>query len=177
MKIQIPPSVHSYPAPVILIGCGTIDKPNIITCSWFGTVCSEPPMVSVSIRRNRHSYNPIHISGEFTVNIPQTTDIDIVKYCGTKSGRDVNKFTELGLTPAICPPLRVAPMISECPLVLACKVKHELELGTHNIFIAEVMSIHCEEDRVRKSQRPDTNPEDQVVYLDGKYWTLDHLRE
>jgi len=177
MKIQIPPSVHSFPAPVILIGCGTLEKPNIITCSWFGTVCSEPPMVSVSIRRNRFSYNPIHIYGEFTANIPQKSDIDIVKYCGTKSGRDVNKFADLGLAPVACPPLKNAPMISECQLVLACKVKHELELGTHNIFIAEVLSIHCEEERVRQSQRPAPHPQEQVVYLDGKYWVLDLFKQ
>ena len=175
MKTQLLPSVHSYPAPVVLIGCGTVEEPNIITCSWFGTVCSEPPMVSVSIRKNRYSYKPVHISGEFTANLPRSTDIEVVKYCGTKSGRDVDKFEALGLTPIPCPLLKSAPMIAECQLVLACKVKHELELGTHQIFTAEVVAIHCGEERARKSQRPDPKPEEQIVYLDGKYWGLQRL--
>lgn len=175
MKRQLPPFVHSYPAPVVLIGCGTIEEPNIITCSWFGTVCSEPPTVSVSIRRNRFSFMPIHISSEFTANLPRLSDLETVKFCGTKSGREVNKFEALGFTPALCPPLKSAPMIAECPLTLACRVKHELELGTHHIFIAEVLSIHCDEERARPSQRPDPKPEDQIVYLDGKYWGLYRL--
>jgi len=175
MKIQLPPSVHSYPAPAVLIGCGTVDSPNIITCAWFGTTCSEPPMVSVSIRKNRHSYQPVHISGEFTANLPRVADLEIVKYCGTKSGSEVNKFEALGLTAVPCPPLESAPMIAECPLVLACKVRHEIELGTHNVFIAEVMSIHCDESRARPSKRPSSKPEDQIVYIDGKYWGLHRI--
>ena len=175
MKTQLLPSVHSYPAPVVLIGRGTIDEPNIITCSWFGTVCSEPPMISVSIRQNRHSYKLVHTSGEFTANLPFTENLEIVKFCGTKSGRDVNKFEELGLTPVPCSPLKSAPMIAECSLVLACKVKHEMELGTHHIFIAEVVNIHCDEERARKSQRPDPKSENQIVYLDGQYWGLHRL--
>ena len=174
MKVELPPSVHSYPAPAVLIGCGTLDKPNLITCSWFGTVCSEPPTVSVSIRKERYSYGPIHESREFSVNIPQVTDLESIKYCGTKSGRDVDKFRELGLTAQACSPLKCAPMITECPLVLACRVKHELELGSHNIFIAEIVKIHCSDDRARPSNRPDPQPENQVVYLDGRYWGL-HL--
>ncbi len=175
MKKQIPPSVHSFPAPAILIGCGTIDKPNIITCSWFGTVNSEPPMVSVSIRKERFSYPLVHNIGEFTANIPRVSELEIVKVCGTKSGRDINKFEELGITPVPCPPLTTAPMIEECSLVLGCKIKHELELGTHCVFIAEVVSIHCDPDRARPSGRPSPNPEDQVVYLDGNYWNLSKI--
>ena len=172
MKIQLPPSVHSYPAPAVLIGCGTVDEPNLITCSWFGTVCSEPPMVSVSIRKNRFSYPLVHRLAEFTANIPKIEDLEKVKLCGTKSGREVNKFEELGITPVNCVPLKYAPMIDECQLVLACRVKHELELGSHHIFIAEVLKIHCNESFARPSQRPDPFPEDQLVYLDGKYWRL-----
>ena len=169
---QLAPSVHSYPAPVVLIGCGTVDKPNLITCSWFGTVCSQPPMVSLSLRKRRFSYPLIHELGEFTVNIPRVSDLEIIKYCGTKSGRNGDKFANLGLTPAKCPPLENAPMIAGFPLVLACRVKHELELGTHCNFVAEVIAIHCDESRARPSERPDPLPEDQVVYLDSRYYGL-----
>lgn len=172
MKIQIPPYVHTYPAPAVLIGCGTVEKPNIITCSWFGTVCSEPPTVSVSVRKSRFSYHLIHDSSEFTANIPRIEQLEAVKLCGTKSGRDTDKFKELGLTPAKCPPLVSAPMIEETPISLACKVKHELELGTHNIFIAEVVGMYVEEELVRPSNRANPFSVEQIVYLDGKYWTL-----
>lgn len=170
MKIQIPPYVHCFPAPAILIGCGTVEKPNLITCSWFGTVCSEPPQVSVSIRENRFSFPLVSESGEFTANIPKISNLEWVEYCGTKSGRETNKFADLGLTPVPCPPLKTAPMIAECPITLACKVKHELSLGSHNIFIAEVAAIHCDDKLVRKDGKADPFPEEQIVYLNKKYW-------
>ena len=172
MTTQIPPLVHTFPATAVLIGCGSVAKPNLITCSWFGTVCSEPPMVSVSIRDNRFSYPLVHDSWEFTVNIPRVSDLELIKYCGTKSGRDVNKFEQFGLTAALAEPLEQAPMIANFPLVLACKVRHELKLGTHYVFIAEVMAIHADEKLVRPSQRPDPFCTDQLVYLDGRYWRL-----
>ncbi|TKJ40132.1 flavin reductase [candidate division LCP-89 bacterium B3_LCP] len=171
MKVTIPPYVHSYPAPVILIGCGTVDNPNIITCSWFGTVCSEPPMVSVSIRQSRHSFPLVKETGEFTANIPRVSDLEKVEFCGYKSGRSVNKFKELKLTPLSCPPLDSAPMIEECSLILACKVKHEIPLGSHNMFIAEVVAVHCEEDMVRRTKTAVPFPEEQLIYLDKRYWT------
>lgn len=172
MKKQIPPYVHSFPAPVVLIGCGTLEKPNIITCSWFGTVCSDPPMVSVSIRRKRFSHSLVHDVGEFTANIPRSSDVKIIDFCGTKSGKDTDKFKELRLTAVPCPPLTSAPMILECPLTLACKVRNELSLGSHTIFIAEVLSIHCEESLIRPTGKADPFSEKQVAYLDKKYWTL-----
>jgi len=152
MKTQIHPYVHCFPAPAILIGCGTVEKPNLITCSWFGTVCSEPPQVSVSIRENRFSFPLVSESGEFTANIPKISNLEWVEYCGTKSGRETNKFTDLGLTAVPCPPLKTAPMIEECPITLACRVKHELSLG------------------VRKDGKADPFPEEQIVYLNKKYW-------
>ncbi|MFH1011718.1 MAG: flavin reductase family protein [bacterium] len=171
-KIQLPPFVHSYPAPAVLIGCGSVSKPNLIACSWFGTVCSEPPMVSVSVRQSRFSHHLIHESGEFTANLPRVADVDAVKYCGTASGFDVNKFQQLGLSAVPCPPLKSAPMIAECFFVLACRVRQELPLGSHTMFIAEVVSVHCEERLSRASKAPDPCPSEQLVYLDGKFWTL-----
>ncbi len=172
MKTRVPPFVHSYPAPAVLIGCGSVAKPNIISCSWFGTVCSEPPMVSVSVRKSRFSYGLIHETHEFTANLPRRSEVETIEYCGTKSGRDVNKFKELGLTPVPCPPLKIAPMIAECFIVLGCKVKQELELGSHHMFIAEVVSVYGEKESIRPTGRPDPRPAEQVVYLDGKYWSL-----
>jgi len=97
MKTSLPPFVHSFPAPAVLVGCGTVERPNAITVSWFGTVCSEPPMVGVAVRQSRHSYRLIHDSREFTVNIPRVNDLKAVQYCGAVSGRSINKFEQLGL--------------------------------------------------------------------------------
>ncbi|MBU0519102.1 flavin reductase family protein [bacterium] len=176
MKAQILPYVHSFPAPAVLIGCGTVAKPNLITCSWFGTVCSEPPMVSVSIRDNRFSYPLVQESGEFTVNIPRSSQLDWVIHCGTKSGRDTQKFADLGITPVACPALDSAPMIEECSLVLACKVKHQQKLGTHDIFIAEIVKIYCDEELVKPNGKADCFPEDQIVYLDKRYFIPKRLK-
>ncbi|MDD5087284.1 MAG: flavin reductase family protein [bacterium] len=172
MKTQFPPFVHAYPAPVVLIGCGTLAAPNLITCSWFGTVCSEPPMVSLAVRGSRFSYHLIQESGEFTVNVPRAADLPAVIHCGSVSGRSARKFDDLGLTAAACPPLERAPMIAEFPLALACRVRHTHELGTHAAFIAEVVGVHGCARSSTTSPRPDLFPEEQLVYLDGTYWSL-----
>jgi len=169
---QIDPYVHTFPAPAVLIGCGTVEKPNLITCAWFGTVCSEPPQVSVAIRPSRFSHDLIGDSGEFTVNIPRKSQLDLVKHCGSRSGRDENKIETLGLTAKPCPPLSSAPMVVEFPIVLACGVREILELGTHTLFIGEVLAIHAEESDLRSGGRVNPRSVDQVVYLDGKYWSL-----
>lgn len=172
MKVQLPPYVHTYPAPAVLIGCGTAHKPNLITCSWFGTACSEPPMVTVAIRPSRFSYPLVHEYGEFTVNIPRVEDLAIVKHCGTKSGRDENKFETLGLKAVTCPLLTHAPMMDSAFMVLGCKVRQELALGSHALFIAEVLGIRCEEENKRPSGRAEPDARQQLVYLDGRYWKL-----
>ena len=170
-KIVDRPYVHSFPAPAVLIGCGTLAQPNLITCSWFGTVCSEPPMVSVSIRKSRFSHHLIADQREFTVNLPRLEDLDAVKHCGVNSGRDHNKFQDLRLTPVPCPPLSQAPMIKEFFHVLGCRVRQVIELGSHDMFISDVVSVHYSE-ADRRSVRPNPHAEEQVVYLDGKYWRL-----
>ena len=143
-KIQIPPYVHSFPATAVIIGCGTVEMPNLITCSWFGTVCSDPPMVSVSIRKSRFSHHLVAEQKEFTANLPLASDLDAVKYCGASSGKRTNKFRDLKLTPVACPPLENAPMIAEFFHVLGCRVIDRVELGSHDMFIAEVVSVHCQ---------------------------------
>jgi flavin reductase (DIM6/NTAB) family NADH-FMN oxidoreductase RutF len=171
MKTRVPPYVHSFPAPAVLIGCGTIDKPNLMTCSWFGTICSDPPMVNVSIRKSRFSHQLIQEYREFTVNIPRVSDLDAVKFCGAESGRDCNKFQKLSLTPVSCPPLQNAPMIDEFFHVLGCRVKQFIELGSHDMFLAEVVSVYCLESD-RRNVKPNPHGEEQFAYLDSKYWKL-----
>jgi len=164
--------VHQFPAPAVLIGCGSVEKPNLITCAWFGTVNSEPPMVSVSIRPERFSYPLVKETGEFTVNIPSVKQIEMVKHCGTYSGRDHNKFEKLGITAEKCEPLKSAPQIKEFDLVLACEVKDSLDLGTHTMFTGLIKAIHAKSDKCRPSGRVEPFATEQLVYLDGRYWTL-----
>jgi flavin reductase (DIM6/NTAB) family NADH-FMN oxidoreductase RutF len=127
--------------------------------------------VSISVRKPRFSHHLISEYGEFTVNLPRVQDLEAVKYCGTKSGRDCNKFADLKLTPLPCPPLKHAPMIAEFFHTLACRVHQVIELGTHDLFIAEVVGVyHREEDR--RTSRPNPHCEEQLVFLDAKFWRL-----
>ena len=174
MKQQVPPYVHSFPAPAVIIGCGTLEAPNLITCAWFGVACSEPPTVTVAVRQSRFSHHLLKETGEFTVNIPRVGDLEAVKHCGVTSGRDHHKFTDLGLTPVPCPPLAHAPMIDEFFQTLGCRVKRVLELGSHDLFIAEVVSLYCLTADLRRV-RPDPHSLEQIAYLDGKYWGLTAL--
>ena len=128
-------------------------------------------MVSVSVRRPRFSHHLIAKRGEFTVNLPRLQDLDAVKYCGLKSGRDRNKFEDLKLTPIPCPPLEHAPMIGEFFHTLGCRVRQTIELGSHDMFVAEVVSVYVR-DQDRRMVRPDPRCEEQIVFLDGKYWRL-----
>jgi len=172
MKIQIPPAAHNWPAPVVLVGCGTVAQPNLVTIAWFGTVNSTPPMISISIRPSRHSFKLIQRSGEFTINIPRKKEISAVIVAGEKSGREINKFHDLKLTPLPCPPLLSAPMVAESFLSLGCKLKKELPLGSHHIFIGEIVCSFCEEEFIREDGTVNPVPESQLVWLDKSYWGL-----
>ncbi|MFH0882641.1 MAG: flavin reductase family protein [bacterium] len=175
--IQLKPYVHTFPAPAVLIGCGTVDAPNLMTCAWFGVVCSEPPQVAVAIRPSRFSHQLIDESGEFTVNVPFVHQLKAVQHCGAVSGRKENKVDTLGLTATACAPLAQAPMIVEMPIILACKVRERMELGSHTLFIGEVLAIHAEERIVRRSGKVDPLSRQQIVYLDGRYWSLSSVEK
>ena len=133
-------------------------------------------MVSVSVRKSRFSHHLINEHREFTVNLPRISDLDAVKYCGLKSGRDRNKFADLRLTPVPCPPLEQAPMIGEFFHALGCRVRHVMELGSHDMFVAEVVSVYVR-DEDRRTVRPDPRGAEQIAYLDGKYWRLTKITE
>ncbi|MCB2197872.1 flavin reductase family protein [bacterium] len=170
-KVQVPPYVNVHPAPAVLIGCGSLEAPNIITCAWFGTVASEPPMVSVSIRPSRFSHPLIVESGEYTVNLATRDQLEWVEYCGLKSGRDGNKFDALDLTAAPCAPLASAPMIEECFISLGCKVVQTAEVGTHTLFVGEVVSMWVAAESLRGNKRVNPRTREQITFLDGSYWT------
>ena len=134
-----------YPLPVVMVSLADRDgRPNIITLAWVGTVCTNPPMVSISVRPERYSYPILKETGEFVVNLTTKELAFATDYCGVKSGRDVDKFKEMGLTPIPASEVK-APMIKESPVNIECKVRQILPLGSHDMFLADVVAVHADE--------------------------------
>ena len=134
-----------YPLPVVMVSLADRDgRPNIITLAWVGTVCTNPPMVSISVRPERYSYPILKESGEFVINLTTKELAFATDYCGVKSGRDVDKFKEMGLTPIPASEVK-APMIKESPVNIECKVRQILPLGSHDMFLADVVAVHADE--------------------------------
>ncbi len=173
-KVNLRPTTTMFPLPVMLITC--VDgsgKPNIITLAWVGMVNSDPPMVSISIRPSRYSHGLVKASQEFVVNIPSKEMIRKVDLCGVVSGRDVDKFSETGLTPI--PAAEVSsPLIEECPINLECKVRKIIPLGSHDLFIGEIVAIHIEDTVLKEKGRVDIAKALPVAYCAGahEYWSM-----
>lgn len=161
------------PTPVVMVSCGsTLDEYNIITIAWTGTVSSDPPMCSISIRPERHSYGIIKQSGEFVINLVDKKLTPYADWCGVRSGKKYNKFVETGLTPVKASKVN-APMIEEAPVNLECKVKQIISLGSHDMFLAEVVAVHVNEKLFSpKTDAIDLKRADLVTYSHGHYYTL-----
>ena len=158
-----------YPLPAVMVSV-TDGKgnDNIITVAWAGTVCTNPPMVSISVRPERFSYQMIRDTGEFVINLTTEELAFATDYCGVKSGRDVDKFKETGLTREKADMVK-APMIKESPVSIECKVKEIRELGSHHMFIAEVAAVHADEKYMDENNRFDLNRAKPLVYSHGEY--------
>jgi len=171
-KITQEPRPALYPVPAVMVSCvGRDGKPNIITIAWTGVVCSTPPMVSIAVRHGRHSFGLIRDTGDFVINIPKQDDVKAADLCGTLSGRDVDKFKEVGLT-AIPADKVKSPLIKECPVNLECVVRHSLFLGSHQLFVGEVVALHVDEEHIDKQGRWDVGSLRPMAYFSGEYWTL-----
>ena len=172
-KSQWKPGTLVYPLPAVMVSCGNSPEDyNIITISWTGTINTNPPMLYISIRPERHSYDIIKKSGEFVINLTNKKLAFATDWCGVKSGRDFNKFKEMKLT-AIAATKVKAPMIVEAPINIECKVTQIIPLGSHDMFIAEVVNIHADE----KYLDPKTNSFDMqkaglIAYSHGHYYEL-----
>lgn len=154
-KIMKKPSTALLPVPNVLVTSHLEGyDPNIITIAWTGILNSEPPMLYISVNPIRHSHKLIKESGEFVINIPSVSQIKVVDYCGITSGRDANKFIDTGLTPYPASYVK-APLITECPMNLECKVKNVIFLGSHDVFISEILAIHYNEDVLNSDEHPD----------------------
>lgn len=164
-----------YPIPAVMVSCESArHKANIITIAWAGTVCSSPAMVSISIRKERHSYDIIKESGEFTINLVTRELVKQADYCGVRSGREVDKFLEMKLTKA--PGRKIsAPGILESPVNIECVVKQIIPLGTHDMFISEVMGVSVDKQLMDEKGRFHLNKSGLIVYSHGEYYALGEL--
>lgn len=161
------------PVPVVLVSCGGTGewKPNLITVAWAGTVCTNPPMLSISVRPERHSYDIIKKTGEFVVNIPTVKQTKATDWCGVVSGRDHDKFEKAGLTPA--PALKVeCPVVSECPVNIECRVTQTLELGSHVMFIAEVVAVQASSELIDAKGKLCLEKAGLIAFVHGEYFSL-----
>ena len=158
-----------YPLPVVMVSAADkVGNTNIITIAWAGTICSNPPMVSISIRPERHSYKMIQETGEFVINLTTKDLAYATDYCGVKSGRDVDKFKEMNLTPI--PGVEVkAPLIGESPVSLECKVREIKQLGSHDMFIADVVAVHADEKYMDEKGKFHLEWAEPIVYSHGSY--------
>ena len=171
-KVTWKPGTLLAPVPVVMVVCKSENsKPNIITIGWAGTICSEPPMVSISVRPSRYSYKIIKESGEFTINVPTKQLAKETDLCGVISGSKYDKFHETGLTIGKSNSVNV-PVIEECPINLECKVKQEIQLGSHNMFIAEITSVQVSKDFVDNNGEFMTEKANLLGYAHGNYMPL-----
>ena len=160
-----------YPLPVVMISvAGKNGEKNIVTVAWAGTICSEPPMVSISVRPERHSYQMIKETGEFVINLTTKELAFATDYCGVKSGRDVDKFKEMGLT-AVAGEKVKAPLIAESPVNIECVVKEIKPLGSHDMFVAEVVAVHAEDKYMDENHKFHLEYAEPIVYSHGAYLT------
>lgn len=161
-----------YPLPVVMVSCGRPEeKPNIITVAWAGTVCSSPAMVSISVRPERYSYDIIRQTGEFVINLTTEQLVRATDYCGVRSGRDVDKFQEMHLTAGKAEHVS-APLIEESPVNIECRVQQVLELGSHHMFVAEVVGVDVDEAYLDEKGKFQLNKAGLMVYSHGEYFGL-----
>jgi len=171
-KVSWRPGNMIYPLPAVMVSCGeTEEEHNIITIAWTGTLCSVPPMTYISVRKDRHSHQLLMDNMEFVINLTTEDLAYETDYCGIVSGRDENKFESLNLTPI--PSIHVnCPSIEESPVSIECKVTQVIELGSHDMFMAEVVGLTLNEKYVDDNNRFDFNLSKPICYSAGKYFSL-----
>ncbi len=173
MKVKKRPWAALFPCPVVLVTCiDSNGKPNIITLAWVGVACSDPPMISLGIRPQRHSFKLINDSKEFVVNIPTKEILKESDFCGVVSGSDTDKFASTKLTAEPAEKVK-PPLIQECPVNIECVLKKKIPLGVHHLFIGEIVSVHVDQDILNENGRIDFTKISPFVYNQGEYWSLD----
>ena len=173
MKQNWRPGTMIYPLPAVLVSCGaTPDEYNVLTVAWTGTVCSDPAMCYISVRPERHSYDIIKRNGEFVINLTTEELARATDWCGVRSGRDYDKFAEMGLTPVPATVVK-APIIAEAPVSIECRVRNIVPLGSHDMFVAEVVNVVVDERYINaETGKFEMERAGLIAYLHGEYFTL-----
>lgn len=174
MKKQIwKPGNMLYPLPAVLVSVGNENgEKNLLTVAWTGTVCTNPPMLYISVRPERFSYHMLRETGEFVVNLTTVSMAKATDYCGVRSGRDVDKWKETHLTPGMASRLRFAPIVEEAPVNIECKVTEVRELGSHHMFLAEVQAVQVSEAYLNADGKFRLNDAELLAYSHGSYLSL-----
>lgn len=171
-KVDLKPGTLLAPVPVVLVTCRSPGRrPNIISLAWVGTVCSEPPVIAVGVRPTRYSHELILKSGEFTVNLPSSGQVEAIDFCGSRSGRDVDKFAATGLE-ALPASAVGAPLIASCPVNLECRVVNRIALGSHDVFFGEVVAAHADPGVLTAAGTVDPAKAGLLAYASAAYWSL-----
>lgn len=171
---SLPPTTMLFPTPVVLVT--SVDekgKPNIITLAWVGVVNSEPPMIGISIRPDRYSHTCVKRSKEFVVNLPSEEVVRKVDACGILSGKETDKFASMGWRPIPAQKVK-PPLIDECSVQMECEVKEVISLGSHDLFLGQVVALHVKEEVQKGKGRIDISKALPLVYCPGahEYWNL-----
>lgn len=170
-KINWKGSTLLAPVPPALVSCGTLEAPNALTIAWTGILNSQPPKTYISVRPERYSYGLIRESGEFVINLPTAAMVRTIDYCGVRSGRNENKFQTQGLTPLPVEGFS-CPMVGEAPLSLACRVTDVIPLGSHDMFLADIVSVHVDAALVGADGRLRLAKAGLCAYAHGEYFAL-----
>lgn len=170
-KIKWKPGTMLAPVPPALISCGTVDKPNAMTAAWTGIIASDPALTYVSVRPSRYSHELIKKSGEFVINLTNLPLVKAADWCGVKSGRNIDKFKEMGLTAEPCSEIK-APQIKEAPVSIECKVISVTSHGTHDMFLAEIAAVNVDDKYIDEEGKLWLEKAGLVAYVHGFYYTL-----
>ena len=171
-KVNWKPGTMIYPLPAVMVTCGSIPNDyNIITIAWTGTICSDPPMCYISVRKSRHSHPILMNKREFVINLTQQTLAKATDWCGVRSGKDYDKFKEMRLTPGKASIVK-APIIEESPLCIECKVTEIKELGSHDMFIAEVVNVLADDKYMDEKGAFKLQDSQLLTYAHGNYYKV-----
>ena len=171
MKKRFKPGTLLSPVPAVMVSCGDGEEKNIITIGWTGIINSDPPITYISVRKSRYSHHIIEKTGEFVINLTTEKLAFAADYCGVKSGRDVDKFKEMNLTPEACEIVK-CPMIEQSPVNLECRVLEVKSYPTHDMFIAEIAAMHIDDEIVDEKGRIDMSQAGLIAYIHGEYFGI-----
>ena len=170
-KVMWKPGTFLYPLPVVMVSCGTMEKSNIITVAWTGILNTNPSTVYIAVRPTRYSYQLIKEQGEFVINLTNKNLVRATDWCGVKTGSQVDKFKEMKLTKEKANFVK-CPMIKESPVSVECKVREIQEMGSHHVFVADVLAINADKQYIDEKGAFDISKCDLIAYANGHYYAL-----